>query len=130
VADRFHIVKNLREALHDLMERKQSCLPELPEYERADAVPSKALGRAKGIKVLEVESEPGQEKRYRIMSPYLRQSARQMTYEAVRTQVRRDKRLARYEAVRVLHQNGFSLREIARRLKISRQTVRPTRILL
>jgi transposase len=124
VADRFHLVKNLREALRDLMERKQSCLPEAPEDDRTDAVPSKAQGRAKGIKYLEVESEPGQEKRYRIMSPYLRQSARQTTYEAVRTQVRRDNRSARYQAVRMLHQQGFSLREIARRLKISRQSVR------
>jgi transposase len=124
VADRFHVVKNLREALRDLMERKQSCLPEAPEDERADGVPSKAQGRAKGIKVLEVEAEPGQEKHYRIMSPYLRQSARQTTYEALRTQVRRDNRSARYQAIRLLHQQGFSLREIARRLKISRQTVR------
>jgi len=74
--------------------------------------------------VLEVEPEAGRDKRYRIMSPYLRQSARQTTYEAVRTQVRRDNRTARYEAVRMLHQQGFSLREIARRLKLSRQTVR------
>jgi len=124
VADRFHVVKNLREAIRDLMERKQSCLLEAPEDERADGVPSTAQGRAKGIKVLEVEPEGGQEKRYRIMSPYLRQSARQTTYEAVRTQVRRDNRSARYQAVRMLHQQGFSLREISRRLKISRQTVR------
>jgi transposase len=103
VADRFHLVKNLREAIRDLMERKQSCLPEASEDQRADGVPSQAQGRAKGIKVLEVEPEAGQEKRYRIMSPYLRQSARQITYEAVRTQVRRDNRLARYQAVRLLH---------------------------
>src|SRR5262249_19802730 len=118
VADRFHVVKNLRAALRDLMERKQACLPEVPQDERADAIPSKAQGHAKGIKVLEVEPEGGQEKRYRIMSPYLRQSAHQTIYEAVRTQVRRDNRLARYEAVCLLHQQGFSLREIARRLKI------------
>ena len=124
VADRFHLVKNLREALRDLMERRQSCLPEAPEDDRSNAVPSKAQGGAKGIKVLEVESESAREKRYRIMSPSLRHSARQTTYEAMRTQVRRDHRAARYQAVRLLHQQGFSLREIARRLKLSRKTVR------
>ncbi len=42
----------------------------------------------------------------------------------LRTQVPRDNRAARYEAVRTLHQQGFGIREIARRLKICRATVR------
>jgi len=33
VADRFHLLKNLRETLKDLMERKQFCLPEVEELE-------------------------------------------------------------------------------------------------
>lgn len=37
--------------------------------------------------------------------------------------VNRSNRYARYEAVRTLHQQAFSQREIARRLKLSRQTV-------
>ena len=79
---------------------------------------------AKGIKYLEVPSEPDQEKRYRIMSAYPRHSTHDMTSAALRTQVRRDNRLARYEAVRTLHQQGFGIREIARRLRICRATVR------
>ena len=123
VADRFHLVKNLRETLKDLMERKQSCLPEAEEH-ASDAIPDRAQGRARGIKYLEVKPETEQGKRYRIMSAYPRQSAQDMTSAALRTQVRRDKRSARYEAVRTLHQQGFGIREIARRLKICRATVR------
>ena len=47
-----------------------------------------------------------------------------MTSDALYPRVRRDNRYARYKAVRALQQQGFSLREISRRLKISRGTVR------
>lgn len=47
-----------------------------------------------------------------------------MTSDALYPQVRRDNRYARFEAVRALQQQGFSLREISRRLQISRETVR------
>ena len=123
VADRFHLLKNLRETLKDLMERKQSCLPEAEEH-ASDAIPLKAQGGAKGIKYLEVQPEGDQGKRYRIMSAFPRQTAQDITSTALRTQVRQDKRAARYEAVRTLHQHGFGIREIARRLKICRETVR------
>ena len=123
VADRFHLLLNLREGLKNLMERKQTCLPEVNE-DVADGIPHKARGRAQGIKYLEVPQQTTQEKRYRIMSPYLRQSARSMTSDGLYPRIRRDNRYARYEAVRALQQQGFSLREISRRLKISRGTVR------
>src|SRR5713226_3366593 len=123
IADRFHLLKNLRETLKDLMERKQSCLPEAEEH-ACDVIPQKAQGRARSIKYLEVTPETEQGKRYRIMSAYPRHSAQDMPSAALRSQVRRDNRSARYEAVRTLHQQGFGIREIARRLKICRATVR------
>jgi transposase len=123
VADRFHLLLNLRDGLKQLMERKQACLPEVEE-DVADGIPHKARGRAQGVKYLEVQQESTQEKRYRIMSPHLRQSSRSMTSDALYPHVRRDNRYARYEAVRALQQQGFSLREISRRLLISRGTVR------
>ncbi len=49
---------------------------------------------------------------------------RSMTSAALSPRVRRDNRYARYQAVRALQQQGFSLREISRRLEISRRTVR------
>ena len=122
VADRFHLLLNLRDGLKKLMERKQACLPEVKE-DVSDGIPHKACGRAQGMKYLEVQQET-QEKRYRIMSPHLRQSSRSMTSDALYPHVLRDNRYARYQAVRALQQQGFSLREISRRLGISRGTVR------
>lgn len=43
VADRFHLLRNLRERLKELMDRKQSCLPEVEER-ASDAIPAKAQG--------------------------------------------------------------------------------------
>jgi transposase len=123
VADRFHLLLNLRDGLKNLMERKQTCLPEVTE-DVADGIPHQARGRAQEIKYLEVQQETTQEKRYRILSPHLRQSSRGMTSDALYPHIRRDNRYARYEAVRALQQQGFSLREISRRLQIARQTVR------
>ncbi len=123
VADRFHLLLNLRDGLKKLMERKQACLPVVKE-DVVDGIPHKARGRAQGIKYLEVQQETTLEKRYRIMSPHLRKSSQSMTSDVVYPHIRRDNRYARYEAVRALQQQGFSLREISRRLKISRGTVR------
>ena len=105
------------------MERKQACLPDVKE-DVVDGIPHKARGRAQGIKYLEAQQETTLEKRYRIMSPHLSQSSRSMTSDVMYPHSRRDNRYARYEAVRALQQQGFSLREISRRLKISRRTIR------
>jgi transposase len=43
IADRFHLLKNLRERLKELMDRKQSYLPEVEER-ASDAIPAKARG--------------------------------------------------------------------------------------
>ncbi|MBO0792406.1 MAG: ISL3 family transposase [Ktedonobacteraceae bacterium] len=43
IADRFHLLKNLRERLKEFMDRKQSCLPEVEE-DASDAIPAKARG--------------------------------------------------------------------------------------
>lgn len=51
VADRFHLLVNLRDGLKKLMERKQACLPEVEEV-LSDGIPHKAGGRAQGIKYL------------------------------------------------------------------------------
>lgn len=124
VADRFHILKNLRERLKDLMDTKQSCLPEGEEH-TSDAIPAKA----QGIKELpeqpqpEELEDPAQEKHYRVMSPSPRERPAGVSYDAFHKQVRRDNRYARYEAVRTLHQQGFNKSEISRRLGLCRQTI-------
>ena len=124
VADRFHILKNLRERLKDFMDTKQSCLPEREE-ETSDAIPAKA----QGIKVLREQpqlEEPEdleQEKHYRAMSPYPRERPAGMSYDAFHKQVRRDNRYARYDAVRTLYLQGFNKSEISRQLGLCRETI-------
>src|SRR5436305_4161504 len=70
VADKFHLLKNLRERVKDLMDRRSSCLPEVDE-KRSEAIPAKAQG-IKGSSVHEIaelEEEPGSEKHYRTIPP-------------------------------------------------------------
>src|SRR5438105_6530264 len=75
VADKFHLLKNLRERLKDLMDRRHSCLPEVEET-RAEAIPAKAQGlKESGVhEIAEPQAEPEGEKHYRTIpaSPYQR----------------------------------------------------------
>src|SRR5258708_15952062 len=70
VADRFHLLKNLRERLKELMDRKLSCLPEIEEH-ASDAIEAPAQGikdqGAHQIAESQPQSEP--EKHYRTGSP-------------------------------------------------------------
>src|SRR5207249_2559244 len=70
VADKFHLLKNLRERLKDLMDRRHACLPEVEET-RADAVPAKAQGlKESGVhEIAEPQAEPEAEKHYRSIPP-------------------------------------------------------------
>jgi hypothetical protein len=125
VADRFHLLKNVRERLKELMDRKQSCLPQVEE-QVSDAIPTKAQGiKDKHLhKIAEPQGEPEAEKHYRTIPPFPYQRPPGMSYDAFQKQIRRDKRVARYEDVRTLSEQGLSQRAIARKLKLSRKTVR------
>ncbi len=124
IADRFHLLKNLRERLKEVMDRKQSCLPEVEERV-SDAIPAKAQGiKDKSVSPkAEPQTEPEAEKHYRTIPPYPYQRPMGTSYNEFQKQVRRDKRLARYEDVRTLFEQGLSQRAIARKLKLSRATV-------
>ncbi|WP_126548157.1 ISL3 family transposase [Dictyobacter kobayashii] len=127
VADRFHLLKNLREHLRDFLLRKHTLLPEAEEVV-SDAIPQKARGRPKNAS--SVTPPADQEKPlFRKMSASLREyedrttSQTQVTLAQERKQASRARRYACYEAVRELHQQDFSGREIARRLQLSRHKV-------
>lgn len=125
VADKFHLLKNLRERLKDLMDRRHSCLPEVEE-KRADAIPAKAQGIKDFPAQQEAKPQPASEseKHYRTMPPYPYQRPVGISYDELQKQARRERRYARYEDVRTLAKQGVSIREIARRLKLSRETIR------
>ncbi len=111
VADKFHLLLNLREKLKELMAGKQKLLP-----------PVKTT--TSGILPASCATEVS--KSFRHMSPHLRvasSGSAPLPPEETPSQISRSNRYARYEAVRTLHQQAISQREIARRLKLSRQTV-------
>jgi transposase len=128
VADRFHLLKNLREGLKDFLDGKQSCLPE-KEEPASDAIPAKARGLKE--RPISASCSPGaeeqqaEEKPFRHISPFPRpyQSEIRTRDDEVHKQIRRANRYARYEAVRTLYQQGWSKRQIARKMDLCRETV-------
>jgi transposase len=123
VADKFHLLKNLREALQELLERKQPCLPEVGEDVRSEVIPPQVQGRGAGLPVPLAQPEPPPTKRYLHMSAQPRLSPVGMSAARVQQQVRRDNRYARDEAARTLYQQGYTIRAIARRLGHCRETI-------
>ncbi len=125
VADRFHLLQNVRERLKEVMDRKQDCLPEVKER-ASDGIPAKARGiKEQSIHdVAKPQAEPKPEKHYRAGSASPNQRPDQMRYDEFQKQVRRDKRTALYEDVRTLLEQGLSQRLIARKLHLARATVR------
>ena len=125
IADKFHLVKNLREGLKELMVRKQKVLPEV-EVVSPDGIPLRAQGKRRESALSEAPKPDEPEKQWRLMSQVPRHIPSSSEHSAMaesRSQVSRANRAARYEAVRTLHQQALSAREIARRLHMSRQTV-------
>ena len=131
VADRYHLVQNLREHLQRLLDRKRTCLPlvedtpltapkigttdslsipcDLPPGESLVATPecTKAERPEQPVSLMEQEAELSS-----------------LTYAERKKKISRDKRYARYEEVMALHRAGMELRAIARQLRISRKVVR------
>jgi transposase len=127
VADRYHLVQNLREHLQRFLDHKRSSLPFVEDTpvnstqtsakQQADLPADRASG---------ANADP---------APDLLPSEQQgvptcaetvlsgLTYAERKKQISRDKRLAGYEEVMALHREGLGQRAIARRLRISRHTV-------
>jgi transposase len=95
VADRFHVLINLRETLERFLSRKQAAV------------------RAAAMEVATTELPSGNAAVSANASPRLTRPEREQ-------QDRRAQRLVRYEAVRRLQAEGASLREIGRRLHLAR----------
>jgi transposase len=125
VADKFHLLLNLREKLKELMARKQKLLPHV-ETIASRAIADKARGGSSACAPSAASSAVEESKTFRHMSPHPRATPSgsvPIPPEETPSQVSRSNRYARYEAVRALHQQLVSQREIARRLKLSRNTV-------
>jgi predicted transcriptional regulator len=128
VADRFHLTKNIREKLKDLLDRKRTCLPFVEENtvqsasaKLADAPEQGSLGEA-----VMREHEQSRSPVNLSALPQLDEggSSRPLTVPEWRRKVSREKRYALYEEVRTLRKQGLSHYAIADTLGISRPTVR------
>jgi transposase len=109
VADKFHLLKNLRDELKDFLARKQKWLPEAEEAS-SDGVPRHAQGKGQESTDLSGSQQEGQKKHFRHMPQEARRSAQkssELSAAERRSQVSRANRYARYEAVRTLHQQAF-----------------------
>lgn len=107
------------------MARKQKLLPYV-ETTTSAAIPDTLRGALSTGTPSSASRAMEGSKSFRHMSPHLRVAfpgSAHLPPEETPSQVSRSNRYARYEAVRTLHQQAISQREIARRLKISRQTV-------
>jgi transposase len=123
VADRFHLLKNMREKLKELLDRKRACLPWKEEQAKAIAVPSPSR----------LQQDPAQ-KEHTMLQPGRRKTAahRQSACELSTTlsanerrrALNREKRYERYVAVKALRAHGLTHYEIADALGLSRPTVR------
>jgi transposase len=127
VADRYHLVQNLREHLQRLLDHKRSCLP-FVEDTAVKSAPTSAKEKADTHTDLALDvnadSAPG-------MLPSKQQEGQtcaetglaSLTYAERKKKISRDKRLSRYEEVMALHREGLGQRAIARQLRLSRNTV-------
>jgi transposase len=121
VADRFHLLLNLRQAIKELLDRQGTLLPFQELKRSSGAEPTDEAGEPPLADSLCEQGSP--ERHHRTMSGFSYRPA-VASKQDVHRQARRSQRLARYEAVRELHRQGLSLNRIAEQLEISLRTVR------
>jgi transposase len=124
IADRYHVLVNLRDTLKATLARHQTALPlldpdgrkahasseSMPEFLEASPVPGGTLQAEE-----RVDGQQGQ--------PSGAANQRPLTAAQRRRQISRANRYARYEQIVTLHRQGLSQRTIARQLHISRKVV-------
>jgi len=126
IADRYHILVNLRDTLKDALARHQSALPVLDRDRKKASASSQPqpTSQVQEVSLASVETSQAEE---RADGQQGRESAsanhRTLTIAEQRRQISRANRHARYEQIVTLHHQGLSQREIARQLHVSRKVV-------
>jgi transposase len=104
VADRWHLLKNIRDALKQMLETRRACLKAAADQ------PDKDMAEQKNKESTSAMGE-------------LSDSTRKLTKAEKRTLERRARRQERYETVKELYKLGVSKSEIGRRLGLDFRTV-------
>lgn len=124
VADRFHLLQNVREMLQRLLDGQQEALVAAPR-EALPTPPEQQVAPAEAVVSSEVALAPEST----VVSapppaPAPELPASTLSKAAQLSQERRARRYARYNEVRELHAQGVGIRAIAAHLQLSRNTVR------
>jgi transposase len=115
VADRWHLLKNVREAIEGVFERHLPVITEV--LKPADPAPTTMAGASSCDEPdPTISTEPVRQESPPAPTPA---SPRQEAALA-----RRQRRVGRFERVHELHQQGMPIRQIARELDMSRKSVR------
>lgn len=139
VADRYHLVQNLREHLQRFLDHKRTCLPIVQEVllqeglTHASGSAGSLADQAEASALLpsaERSQTEGADQQMSGIEPELAGTRIEqevelscLTYAERKKKISRDKRLARYELVMALHRAGMGQRAIARELQMSRHVV-------
>jgi transposase len=138
VADRYHLLQNLREHLQRLLDRKRTCLPFVEDISLkgaqardpgSEAAPSTAPPQEAPLFVREVAKACVSDQSLHVQEP--EQAIEQdkelelasLTYSERKKKISRDKRYACYQQVMTFHRAEMGQRAIARELHMSRQIV-------
>ena len=123
VADRYHILVNLRDAIKGTLARKSGSLPEMIA-ERGEPHSSfqSAMGSLEASRAPD-GTAPEDERAGAPQDQREASGARPLTVAEQRRQISRANRLVRYEQIIALHRQGLSQRAIARQLHVSRKVV-------
>ncbi len=139
VADRYHLIQNLREHLQRFLDRKRTWLPELEDIPlKAGSTSGQGLGGSLNDQMSTVTSnisadgsqaektdQPEAQVEPDLPHALVAQEIElaSLTYAERKKKISRDKRYARYEHMLALHRAGMSGRAIARALHMSRRIV-------
>jgi len=125
VADRWHLLTNLRDALKRLLESNRACLKAAAEKAVDESQDESHECEQEQVSDTDIESHSASAESFASKHTQKEQleTTQKLTRAEQKKQARHAIRQKRYESVMELYDQGLSKREISRRLKLHRRTV-------